>query len=53
MNNKEFLYCLRDLSSVSHTAKVIKEEIDQVIMAVDLKKFLAIVTDNASSMVSA
>jgi hypothetical protein len=53
MNNKEFLYCLRDLSGVSHTAKVIEEEIDRVIIAVDPKKFSAIVTDNASSMVNA
>jgi hypothetical protein len=53
MNNKEFLYCLRNLSGVSYTAKVIEEEIDRVIMAVDPKKFSAIVTDNASSMVNA
>jgi hypothetical protein len=53
MNNKEFLYCLRDLSDVSHTAKVIEKEIDRVIIAVNPKKISAIVTDNASSMVNA
>jgi hypothetical protein len=44
---------LRDLSGICHTAKVIEEEIDRVIIAVDPKKFSAIVTDNASSMVNA
>src|SRR6202030_416465 len=53
INNKEFLYCLRDLSGVSHTAKVIEEEIERVITAIDPKKFSAIVTDNASAMVNA
>ena len=53
MNNKEFLYCLRDLSGISHTAKVIEEEIERVIMTIDPNKFSAIVTDNASSMVNA
>jgi len=52
MNNKEFLYCLRDLSGVSHTAKVIEEEIERVIMAIGPKKVSAIVTDNASSMIN-
>jgi hypothetical protein len=53
MNNKEFLYCLRDLSGISYTAKVIEEEIEQVIIAVDPKKFSVIVMNNASSMVNA
>jgi hypothetical protein len=53
INNKEFLYCLRDLSGVSHTAKVIEEEIERVIMAIGPKKISAIVTDNASAMVNA
>jgi hypothetical protein len=53
MNYKEFLYCLRDLSGVSHTAKVIEEEIERVIMAIGPKKVSAIVTDNASSMMNA
>lgn len=53
MENKEFLYCLKDLSGISHTAKVIEEEIERVIMAIGPKKFSAIVTDNASSMVNA
>lgn len=53
MNNKEFLYCLRDLSGVSHTAKVIEEEIERVIMTIGPKKFSSIVTDNASSMMNA
>lgn len=53
MDNKEFLYCLRDLSGVSHTAKVIEEEIERVIIAIGPKKFSAIVTDNASSMINA
>ena len=53
MNNKELLYCLRDLSGVNHTAKTIEEEIERVITAIGLKKFSAIVTDNASNMVNA
>ncbi len=53
MDNKEFLYCLRALSGVSHTAKVIEKEIERVIVAIGPKKFSAIVTDNASSMMNA
>jgi hypothetical protein len=44
---------LRDLTGVSHTAKVIEEEIERVIIAIGPKKFSAIVTDNASSMMNA
>ena len=43
---------MRDLSGVSHTAKVIEEEIERVIMAIGPKKFSAIVTDNASFIVN-
>ena len=53
MNNKELLYCLRDLSGVSYIAKVIEEEIKRVIMAIGPKKVSAIVTDNALSMINA
>lgn len=52
-DNKEYLYSLRDLSNVSHTAKVLEEEIDRVLSAIGPKKFAAIVTDNASAIANA
>jgi hypothetical protein len=52
-DNKEYLYSLRNLSDVNHTAKVLEEEIDNVLSKVGSKKFSAVVTDNASAIASA
>jgi predicted component of type VI protein secretion system len=52
-DHKEYLYSLRDLSSVSHTTKTLEEEIDHVLLAIEPKKFAAIVSDNASAIANA
>jgi len=52
-DNKEYLYSLRNLSSVSHTAKVLEDEIDRILTAIGPKKFAAVVSDNASAIANA
>jgi len=52
-DNNEYLYLLRDLSAVSHTANVLKNEINYVLSAVGLKRFAAVVSDNASAIANA
>ena len=52
-DNNEYLYSLRDLSSVSHTASLLENEIDRVLSAVGSKRFAAVVSDNASAIASA
>jgi hypothetical protein len=52
-DNKEYLYSLRDLSDVSHTAKVLKDEIEHVLSKIGANKFAAVVSDNASAIVGA
>ena len=52
-DSNEYLYSLRDLSAVSHTANILETEIDCVLSAVGLKKFVAVVSDNASAIANA
>ena len=52
-DNKKYLYSLCNLLSVSHTAKVLEEEIDCVLIAIGSKKFAAVVSDNASAIANA
>jgi hypothetical protein len=52
-NNKEYLYSLRNLSSLSQTSKVLEDEIDRIISKIGTKKFAAVVTDNASAIANA
>jgi len=52
-DSNKYLYSLRDLSAVSHTANVIENEIDRVMSAVGPKKFAAVVSDNASAIANA
>ena len=52
-DNKEYLYSLRNLLSISHTAKVLEDEIDRVLTAIGPKKFAAVVSDNASAIANA
>ena len=52
-DSNEYLYSLRNLSVVSHTANVIENEIDRVMSAVGPKKFAAVVSDNASAIANA
>ena len=42
LDNKEYLYSLRNLSSVSHIAKLFKDEIERVLFAIGPKKFSAV-----------
>ncbi len=52
-DNKEYLYSLRDLSDISHTAKVLKDEIEHVLSKIGAEKFAAVISDNASAIASA
>jgi hypothetical protein len=49
-DHKEYLYSLRNLSNVSQTANVLKEEIDRILLAIEPKKFAAVVSDNATAI---
>ena len=52
-NNKEYLYCLHNLSNLSYTTETFTKEIDNILSIVGVKKFSTIVTDNASSIANA
>jgi hypothetical protein len=52
-DRREFLYQLRDLSIVKHTAQLIAEEIEKVLKDIGPNKFVAIVTDNAANCAAA
>ncbi|CAJ0746800.1 14226_t:CDS:1, partial [Entrophospora sp. SA101] len=52
-DNKEYLYSLCDLSDVSHTAKILRDEIERVLSRIGPNKFAAVVSDNASVILSA
>ncbi|CAJ0767604.1 18265_t:CDS:2, partial [Entrophospora sp. SA101] len=52
-DNKEYLYSLCDLSDVSHTAKILRDEIERVLSRIGPNKFAAVVSDNASAILSA
>ncbi|CAJ0749489.1 9450_t:CDS:2 [Entrophospora sp. SA101] len=52
-DNKEYLYSLHDLSDVSYTAKILRDEIECVLSRIELDKFAAVVSDNASAILSA
>ena len=49
-DNKEYLYSLCDLSDVSHTAKILRDEIECVLSRIGPNKFAAVVSDNASAI---
>jgi|SRR5688572_643877 len=52
-NSNEYLYLLQDLSAVSHTANVLENEINRVLSVVGLKRFAAVVTNNALAISNA
>ena len=52
-DRKEYLYQLRDLSLVKHTAQLLAEEIEKVLKKIGPDRFAAIVTDNASNCAAA
>ena len=48
--NQQYLYCLWDFSSFHHTRKFLASKIKKIIDKIGVKKFSAIVTDNASNV---
>ena len=52
-DHKEYLYLLHDLSNINHTTRNLEEEIDHIIIEIGLRKFSAVVTDNASAISNA
>jgi hypothetical protein len=52
-DRREFLYSLKDLSAVSHTADLLESEIKKVLNEVGPEKFAAVVSDNASAIAAA
>ena len=52
-SEKEFIHSIQNLSKETHISQYIAEKIIEVIESVGPKKFSAVVSDNASSMVKA
>ena len=52
-DHKEYLYLLRNLSDVNHTAKVLEEEIDRILLEIGPNKFASVISDNASAIANA
>ena len=52
-DNNKYLYLLCDLFAVNHTFNIFENEFDHVISIVELKNFLAIISDNASAIANA
>lgn len=52
-DHKEYLYSLRNLSDVNHTAKVLEEEIDRILLEIGPNKFASVISDNASAIANA
>ncbi|GBB84292.1 hypothetical protein RclHR1_09910008 [Rhizophagus clarus] len=48
-DRREFLYRLRDLSIIKHTAQNLASEIEDVLQKIGPDKFAAVVTDNAAN----
>ena len=49
-DHKEFLFTLQDLSDVSHTAKLLFDKIEDILLRIGLKKFAKVISDNASAI---
>ena len=52
-DHKEYLYSLRNLSDVNHTAKVLEEKIDSILLEIGPNKFASVISDNASAIANA
>ena len=52
-DHKKYLYSLRNLSDVNHTAKVLEEEIDRILLEIGPNKFASVISDNASAIANA
>ncbi|CAJ0764276.1 18411_t:CDS:2, partial [Entrophospora sp. SA101] len=53
LERKEFLYCISDFSSASHTGEFLAEEINKIIECIGPKKVAAIVSDNGANIAKA
>ncbi|CAG8712284.1 13264_t:CDS:2, partial [Cetraspora pellucida] len=51
-NHKEFLYALRDLSHISHTADLLFNEIEKILIKIGPEKFIGVISDNALAIVA-
>ncbi|KAF0467315.1 zinc finger bed domain-containing protein 1-like [Gigaspora margarita] len=49
----EFLYSFHDLSHVSHTADLLFDEIEKILIKIGPEKFIEIISDNASAIFAA
>ena len=47
-DHKEFLFALQDLSDVSHTAELLFDKIEDVLLRIDPEKFARVIFDNTS-----
>ena len=45
---KEFLFALQDLSDVSHTAELLFDKIEDVLLRISPEKFAKVISDNTS-----
>ena len=52
-DHKKYLYSLCNLSDVNHTAKVLEEEIDRILLEIGPNKFASVISDNASAIANA
>ncbi|KAF0397919.1 zinc finger bed domain-containing protein 1-like [Gigaspora margarita] len=49
-DHKEFLYAFHDLSYVNHTANLLFDEIEKILIKIGPEKFIGIISDNASAI---
>ncbi len=50
---KEFLFALQDLSDVSHTAELLFDKIEDVLLRIGSEKFAGVISDNAFAIAAA
>ena len=52
-DDNEYLYSLHDLFAVSHISSILENEIDRVLSSIESKRFVAVISDNASAIANA
>jgi Protein of unknown function (DUF 659) len=52
-NHEEYLWCLKDLSSESHTGEFLAKTIEEIIEKIGPAKFSGLVTDSGANIRSA
>ena len=48
-DRKEIIHCVKNLSANSHTANFLADQLDEVITAIGIENFAAVVSDHASA----